>query len=164
MKLYCSQQITNRRKRIRVWGAVSCISAAVGLIGCIVCCCLCTTATAAKMERTALLISNTAGWLVIYALTAQMIPNRQAMQHEANVLSAQWDSFCGHISLEKETLYIPKSIAIRKVVVDTGTEVYRLSVRADKASLLAPWDGKQLSVQAAYGYIAAFEEIGTAHE
>ncbi len=164
MVFYFHTEIAHRQKRIRCWRAVLCTVAVAALAGCIVCCCLSTTATAAKMEQTAVLISNMAGWFVIYGLTAQLQPLRYALQHESNVLHTDWETVTGRITVEKERLQIPKSIAIYKVSVDTGEEVRRLNVRADKAALLSGYDGRALALQTAYGYITAFEEICDTHE
>lgn len=105
-----------------------------------------------------MLLSTLGGWFVIFALTVRIFPARYGAQHENNILTGERETVSGVISVEPEVLQIPKSIAICKVVVGSGIHTQRLSVRADKAKLLAQHSGESLTLHTVYGYIAAFEE------
>ncbi|MCD8118158.1 MAG: hypothetical protein LUE29_01465 [Lachnospiraceae bacterium] len=162
MELYSEEQEQHQKTKAKAWTVAAEVIAGASLVGCIVCCVLTTTATAEQMMQTATILSTLGGWFVIFAVTAQILPNRRQAQHEANVLEGERAMDTGIITVEPEVLQIPKSIAICKVVVDTGTEKKRLSIRADKAKLLKERDGQNLILYTVYGYIAAFEETGRA--
>ena len=158
MELYAQKQAQALRLRARCWSVAVFAAVALALVGCIVCCCLSSTATAERMERTAIILSTAAGWFVIFALTVLVFPNRYGAQHEENILCGERETVTGVISVEPEVLQIPKSIAICKVVVRSGAFERRLSVRADKVKLLQAYEGQALTLHTVYGYIAFFEE------
>ncbi len=158
MQLYSHQQAQRYAQRAKRWSIAALIVALAALTGCIICCCQVTTATALMLENRAIWISVIGGWIVIFLLTMVVIPNRHAAQHESNILSGEQETVTGTVTVEPEVLQIPKSIAICKVVVATPLQTCRRSIRADKASLLAAYDGKCMTLHTVFGYITDFEE------
>ncbi len=159
MELYKEDRVRVLNNRVKGWRVLAALVAGLTLAGCILCCCLCTTATAARLETIAVLTSMVGGWIVIFCVTAKIAPYRQEWTHEENVLTGEAQVLEGPVSLEPEVLQIPRSIAICKVVLGEGTDSRRLSIRADKAGLLRPFEGKKLRLTVVSGYISAFEEL-----
>ncbi len=158
MELYSHLQAQKLAGRVKGWSIAAGIAAFLGLAGCIACCLLSARATAAQYELLAGIISTGAGWFVIFAITAQILPNRYDHAHESNMLAGPRETVTGPVAIEPEILQIPKSIAICKVVLGTGRSAQRLSIRADKLALLQPYDGKTITLQTVHGYIVAIEE------
>lgn len=158
MELYSPKQTQNRLTLARIGMVAAAFAGAAGLTVCILCCVFCTTANASSMGARAIVCSTAAGWLVMTLVSDLILPQLRARQHEKSVLEGERETVTGIIRVEPEVLSIPRSISIRKVVVECGREKRRLSVRADRAKTLAGFDGKRLRLQTVNSYIASFEE------
>lgn len=158
MELYERSQTERRKVHIRRWVLIVTLVAAAAFLACILFCCRANTANITRMEKYTILTSLFAGWFVIFSLTVIVLPSWYAVLHEENVLRGERSTVTGVITLEPEVLQIPKSISICKVVVNNGEESSRISVRSDKAGLLAGLEGKKCTLHTVHSYIAAIEE------
>lgn len=156
MIFYSRQNAEKLLQRNRFHTLVAVCVGSLTLLACIVCCCLSTTATVPQMERLVIGISIIGGWIVIFELTARILPGRRMAQHELRILEQQPEQLTGRIEVLTRRVRIPKTLSVKQVRLYSGPFDRLLSIREECVNDLP--NGQECTVQVADGYIIGVEE------
>lgn len=144
-------RLKEKEKRERAWvWTLSGLTLAL----CVLFCCLTTTANADRMELATLITSCVGGWLVIYRRVFGMQEARHEREHASYLLTAERTTARGRLTITKDRLRIRGSIRIRILLLEDGTKTRRLKVNETKVRALRPFDGKDVTLTLAGGYVA----------
>ena len=155
MDLYRPEDLSRLEKKIereRVWIWVL---AGATLALCVLFCCLTDSRNAGVMERAAEICSCLGGWLVIYRRIFGLQEAKHERDHAEHLLEAPRTSLRGKLTITKERMRIKNSIRFRVLQLDDGEQLRRLKVNETRVKLLRPFDGKEVTLQPADGYVAA---------
>ena len=159
-ELYSPSDPERLKKKHDAWLTAVCLIAAAALILCVVFCLLTGTANAMRMELLSVAVFTLAGWVDIYLLTFAVAALNRERDHALRMLSPERETVRGDVELEKKTVRIPRSIAVRAVTVTGEGRPRRLYVNAGRCGALeqALGDGKRVcELDVVGGYVAAFE-------
>lgn len=156
MTFYSRQNAEKLLQRNRFHTVLAACVGGLTLAACIVCCCLTTTANLPQMEQLAIAISIVGGWIVIFELTARILPNRRMARHELRILEQEPEQLSGRIEVLDRRVRIPKTIALKQVRLHSVPHDRLLSIREDCVKNLP--DGQECTVQVVGGYITGVEE------
>ena len=153
-KLYRPEDLPRLEKKIKRERRLIWALAGLTLAACILLACLTNTANAEEMELAAIVCSTVGGWLVIYRRLFGLLEARYELQHARYLLETPGDILRGRLSITKERLRIKNSIRIRILLLEDGEQTRRLKVNETRVKALRPWDGRQVTVELAGGYVA----------
>ena len=134
--------------------------AAVAVALCVVFCLRTGTANAMRMELLSVAVFTLAGWVDIYLLTFSVAVLKREREHAARMLAPEREKVCGAVELGRETVRIPRSIAVRAITVTGEGRPRRLYVNAARCAALEQALGGDMRVcelDVVGGYVAAFE-------
>ena len=154
-ELYSDADIGRLQKRLTGWKVGLGVLAAVGLAICVTLAALTRTANASAMELSAVLTSTVFGWVVIYFAIFEVTPRRRELGHVMMLRSGERQRLEGTVTVTDERLIIRRSIAIRRVQVQSGDQVQGALVIDTRAEAL-----KNAGAAAVYivnGYVAAYD-------
>ena len=153
-RLYSPADLPRLEKKIKGERRLIWALAGLTLAACILLACLTNTANAEEMELAAIVCSTVGGWVVIYRRLFGLLEARYELQHARYLLETPGDILPGRLSITKERLRIKNSIRIRILLLEDGEQTRRLKVNETRVKALRPWDGKQVRVELAGGYVA----------
>ena len=139
----------HKREGVAVWAL-----AGVTLGLCVLFCCLTTTRNAPRMELATLITSCLGGWLVIYRRTFGLLDVKHEQGHAVHLMETERETLRGRLTVTKERLRIKNSIRIRILELDDGKQTRRLKVIENRVDALKPYDGQQVTLSMAGGYVA----------
>lgn len=146
----------NRDKRLT---AAFRILIVLTLITFIVLCLLVRTENADSLHLVLMAVTVVMGWICIIVYQLGIKEARTQAGHLDMLLKGEKDFREGRITLTRETIRIPKSIRIRKVLLDAGEEEpARLNLDERWISRMPP-DGSRVRLALAHSYIAGVETL-----
>ena len=146
----------NRDKRLT---AAFRILIVLTLITFIVLCLLVRTENADSLHLVLMAVTVVMGWICIIVYQLGIKEARTQAGHLDMLLKGEKDFREGRITLTRETIRIPKSIRIRKVLLDSGEEEpTRLNLDERWISRMPP-DGSRVRLALAHSYIAGVETL-----
>ncbi|QUC66974.1 hypothetical protein [Aristaeella hokkaidonensis] len=146
----------NRDKRLT---AAFRILIVLTLITFIVLCLLVRTENADTLHLVLMAVTVVMGWICVIVYQLGIKEARTQAGHLDMLLKGEKDFREGRITLTRETIRIPKSIRIRKVLLDTGEEEpARLNLDERWISRMPP-DGSRVRLALAHSYIAGAETL-----
>ena len=146
----------NRDKRLT---AAFRILIVLTLITFIVLCLLVRTENADSLHLVLMAVTVVMGWICIIVYQLGIKEARTQAGHLDMLLNGEKDFREGRITLTRETIRIPKSIRIRKVLLDSGEEEpARLNLDERWISRMPP-DGSRVRLALAHSYIAGVETL-----
>ena len=148
-------RLTEKRKRWRVL-LLFLMALALGL--CVLLCCLTNTRNAAKMELAVILTSTLSGWVLITLRYELLVLVRREAEHTSHMLSGPRVTRTGTLSLTEDTVRIPGSIRVRRLTLQEGKDIHRLSVNAAKLRELGELP-RVVAVTTVHDYVVALEEL-----
>ncbi len=156
MIFYSRQNAEKLLQRNRFHTVLAACFGGLTLAACIVCCCLTTTANLPQMERLAMVISIIGGWIVIFELTARILPNRRLALHTLRILEQEPEQLTGRIEVLNRRVRIPKTIALKQVRLHSVPHDRLLSIREECVKYLP--NGQECTLQVTGGYITGVED------
>ncbi len=160
MEWFCTEKalsaLTERGKRL---SAGFRILLAVSVLGFVALCLLVRTENAKVMHPVLMGFAVLAGWACIALFQLGIRANRVQRGHLAMLLDGEKEFPEGRVTLTRESVQIPRSIRIRKVLLDTGAEEpRRLNLDEIWVSRMPP-DGSRMRLAVTHGYIAGVEML-----
>ena len=136
-------------ERVLVWGV-----AALTLGLCVLFCCLTTTRNAGRMELYTLITSCLGGWLVIYRRIFGLQESKHEREHARYLNRSERSEVSGKLGITRERMRIRNSIRFRILTLDDGEMTRRLKVNENRVRALKPYEGKNVTLVLAGGYVA----------
>ena len=155
--LYRPEDLSRLEKKIKRERAWIWILAGATLALCVLFCCLTDSRNAGRMELAAEICSCLGGWLVIYRRIFGLQEAKHQREHVQHLLEAPRTSLRGRLTITKERMRIKNSIRFRVLLLDDGEQLRRLKVNETRVRLLRPFDGKEVTLELADGYVAGIE-------
>ena len=155
--LYRPEDLSRLEKKIKRERAWIWILAGATLALCVLFCCLTDSRNAGRMELAAEICSCLGGWLVIYRRIFGLQEAKHQRDHVQHLLEAPRTSLRGRLTITKERMRIKNSIRFRVLLLDDGEQLRRLKVNETRVRLLQPFDGKEVTLELADGYVAGIE-------
>ena len=159
IELYDRRHIEKLKRKKKVWTAAACIFSSAVLITCIVLCCLTGTANAKIMEPLVIGIFTIGGWITVYTVTYKICYTKYAFRHRETMLAGERTAVTGRVSVSDEKIRIKKSVPIRKVCIQAGDAVQRLSLDEALVPRLKAAAARYdiITLYVAHGYIVAYQ-------
>ena len=127
----------------------------------VVLCLLVRTGNASSMHRIIIAATAVLGWICIAVWMLGVKETRTRLGHLSMLLDGEKDFREGFLTLTRESVQIPKSIRIRKILLDTGKETpERLNLDERWISRMPP-DGSKVRLAVTHSYIAGMEVLET---
>lgn len=158
MEWFCTDKersvLKTRERRLSVaFRIMTVVTAAVFIILCL----LIRTENAQTMHWVLMLSTILLGWACILLWTLGIKESRTQLGHLEMILEGEKDFLEGTVSLTRDSIQIPKSIQIRKVLLNTGEETpQRLNLDERWIPRLPP-DGSKVRLALTHSYIAGVE-------
>lgn len=122
------------------------------------------TENAGTMHIVLMAFATVSGWACILLYLAGIREARTQLGHVNMLRNGEQEILEGQVVLAREAVQIPKSIRIRKVLLDTGgEEPERLNLNEKWISRL-PADGSRVRLAVSHSYIAGAETLSAAGE
>lgn len=163
MERFLDEEAVQRsRTRVRRYRAVLCGLAAAALVCFAALCLLTRTGNARTMLFLAMAGSVLAGWAVIALWLFAMEPARSELSHLEGLAGEEPEVREGRFFLTGDRFRIPRSVRVRKIRLETGTESLSLNLNDRLADRMPP-DGSRVRVETARKFITGMEvlEAGT---
>ena len=148
--------LKKRKKRLTViFASLACAA----VIAFIVLCLLVRTENAQTFHWILIAVAVAAGWICISIHVLGIQEARTQAGHLDMLLKGEKEILSGRMTLTRESISIPKSIRIRKILLDTGEEEpKRLNLDERWVSRL-PADGSLVNLAVVHSYIAGVETL-----
>ena len=161
MKWFCTEEDRSAlRNRERKLTAVFRILAAAAAAAFIVICLLIRMENARIMQPVLIAVTALSGWICIAVWQLGIRESRTQLAHLDMLREGEKEYREGNLTLTRESVGIPKSIRIRKVLLDEGREEpARLNLDENWVSRMPP-DGSRVRLALAHSYIAGVEILG----
>ncbi|MBR2660204.1 MAG: hypothetical protein IKE15_02245 [Clostridia bacterium] len=158
MKWFCTEEDRSAlRSRERKLTAVFRILAAAAAAAFIVTCLLIRTENARVMHPVLIAVTALSGWICIAVWQLGIRESRTQLAHLDMLREGEKEYREGCLTLSLESVQIPKSIRIRKVLLDEGQEEpVRLNLDENWVSRMPP-DGSRVRLALTHSYIAGVE-------
>lgn len=165
MKWFCTdEKLSALKQRGRNLLIAFRIMLGITLIAFIVLSLLIRTENAAVMHWVLVGCTAVLGWVCILLYYAGVRESRTQVGHLAMLLDGKPEILEGRLTLTRESIQIPKSIRIRKVLLDTGEEEpQRLNLDEEWVSEVPP-DGSLVRLALVHSYIAGLEVLEKAED
>ena len=122
------------------------------------------TENAGTMHVVLMVFTAVSGWACILLYLTGIRETRTQLGHVNMLRDGEQRILEGQVALTRESVQIPKSIRIRKVLLDTGgDEPERLNLNEKWISRM-PADGSQVRLAVSHSYIAGAETLSSAGE
>ncbi|MCR5566992.1 MAG: hypothetical protein K6F61_09070 [Clostridiales bacterium] len=160
MEWFCTEKDRAAlEKRGRKLTAVFRILAASAVIAFIVLCFLIRTENAQRMHLVLIAVMALTGWVCIMIRQLGIKENRMQLGHLKMLCEGEKDFIEGRITLTGESVQIPKSIRIRKILLNADSEEpVRLNLDEEWISRIPP-DGSRVRLAVAHSYVAGLETL-----
>ena len=153
------EELSLLKKRKKLLTVVFAILACAAVIAFIVLCLLVRTENAQTFHWILIAAAVAAGWICISLHVLGIQEARTQAGHLDMLLKGEKEIITGRMTLTRESISIPKSIRIRKVLLDTGEgEPKRLNLDERWVSRL-PADGSLVNLAVTHSYIAGVETL-----
>ena len=157
-ELYSAGDIRRLENSIKGIRRILFVLGGAALAFCILLCCRTDTANAERMEIIVICVSIGAGWILLYLRRFVLIEQRHELSHAQMLQESERETICGKVEVSAEKLRIKNSIPFRNVTVETEREPRRVKVIETRVKELKK-AGKELELQVANGYIAAYRTL-----
>ena len=121
-------------------------------------CLMTRTGNARRMLYLAMACMIPAGWCLIALWLFAVKPARAEEQHLTGLAAAEKDIREGRFFLDTDSFRIPKSVRVRKVRLETGTEMLSLNLN-DQLACRMPPDGSLVRVETSRKFITGMEVL-----
>lgn len=155
-ELYGPGEEKRFRRRDRVCRAAAWTVLIGGLGACVWMCCRVHTGNAAALLKACIIVSTLAGWIFLPLLIWGANPARAEHKHISGIRAGHPETREGVLTVEKESLSLPRSITVRRAHLTQNGETAALSLNARLARRMPP-DGTRVRVKTVRRYITAFE-------
>lgn len=158
MEWFCTEETRSElmRREKRLASAFR-ILAGVTVAAFIVLCLLVRTENAQTMHWVLICVTAVLGWICILIRIPGVQESRTQLGHMGMLLEGEKDFREGRVTVTRESVQIPRSILIRKVLLDTGgEEPERLNLDERWVSRMPP-DGSRVRLAVTHTYIAGAE-------
>ena len=152
------EAIQHRKSRTRRVSRIFFALAAFMLILFAVLCLMTRTGNARRMLYLTMACMIAAGWSLIALWMLAVKPARAEEQHLTGLAAAEKSIREGRFSLDTDSFRIPKSVRVRKVRLETETEVLSLNLN-DQLTGRMPPDGSLVRVETARKFITGMEVL-----
>jgi hypothetical protein len=158
MELFCNDaELKRLRDHVRGYTTAFRILLAGAVILFLVLCLMIRTENAEKIHHILIISTAVTGWICIGLYIWGIRDNRRQLGHLEMLRNGEKEVREGRITLTREVIQIPKSIRIRKVLLDTGDEKpERLNLDERWVSRMAA-DGTPVQLAVTHNYIAGME-------
>ena len=154
-----AEELSLWQKREKRLTAVFRILALCAVIAFIVLCLMIRTGNAQTLHWILIAVTCVLGWICISLHVLGIQEARTQAGHLDMLLQGEKETCTGRMTLTRESISIPKSIRIRKVLLDTGKEEpKRLNLDERWVSRL-PADGSMVNLTVVHSYIAGVETL-----
>lgn len=165
MEWFCTDEersaLQRREKRLT---AAFRVLVCIAVIAFIVLCLLVRTENAGTVHRALIISTALLGWACIILWVTGVKETRTQLAHLDMLREGEKEFREGAVTLTRDSVQIPKSIRIRKVLLDSGEEEpKRLNLDEQWVSRLPP-DGSRVRLALAHSYIAGVEVLREAPE
>lgn len=157
MELYRPEDLSRLTKQRKLWRVLLLTLTALALGVCVLLCARVNTRNAAKTERTVIAISILAGWVLITLRFELLVLARREAEHAAHMLAGPRERHCGVLGLTDDVVRIPGSVRVRRLTLQEGKDVRRLSVNVTKLKKLGALP-RQVTVWTVHDFVVALEE------
>ena len=144
-------------KRERRLTSVFRVLAGLGAVLFVVLCFLVRTGNMNTMHGVLIAVLAVFGWVCIILYFTGIRETRTHLSHINMLRDGNTDIREGIVTLTRETIQIPKSIRIRKVLLDTGAEEPERLNLDEKWTSRMPPDGSRVKLAVSHSYIAGVE-------
>ena len=160
MELFCTEAERNAcRAKEKRFSLIFRILLCAGIAAFILLCLMIRTENAKAMHIVLIAVTAVLGWACILVWILGVRETRTQLGHLDMLLGGEAGTAEGRMTLEDGTIQIPKSIRIRKVVLDTGAEEpLRLNIDEPWALRLPP-DGSRVRLRVVHSYIGGAETL-----
>ena len=158
MELFCNDaELKRREEREKRCSAASLILSACTLAVFIILCTQVRTENASAMHLALILSTAVLGWGCITLYMYGVKDSRTQLGHLKMLREGEKEILEGRLTVTDESIQIPRSIRIRKVLLDTGEEE-KLRLNLDEAWVSRmPPDGSLVRLAMAHSYVAGIE-------
>jgi len=156
--LYSDSALKKFMKRARISLSLGISVFLGGHAACIILCLFISTRTSHVLLPYIILTSVLSGWLSIGIFYYAYFPSKAQAKHISRCLRENTIEYEGHAYLHSEVIQIPKSIAVRKVALQTKDEKILLNLNA-AFSKAFPEGETTVRVCTVNKYITAFEVL-----
>ena len=157
-ELYRPEDLSRLTKKRKIRRVVLLALTALAAGVCVLLCCLVTTRNARRMELAVILTSVLSGWVLITLRYELLVLARREAEHTANMLAGPRVTRTGTLSLTGDTMRIPNSVRVRRLTLQEGENVCRLSVNAGKVKMLGDLP-RQVTVCTVHDFVVALEDM-----
>lgn len=158
MEWFCTDEERSALKtRVRRLSTAFRILAAVTAAVFIILCLMIRTENAQTMHWVLMVSTILLGWACIILWTLGVKESRTQLAHLEMILEGEKDFLEGTVTLTRDSVQIPKSIQIRKVLLNTGEETPRRLNLDEKWIHRMPPDGSRVRLALTHSYIAGAE-------
>ena len=161
--LYTPGQAAFWRRRSVRSRVVICIIFAAALLAAVILCCLVTTGNALTLQWSTVCEFTLLGWAGILLTVLVYLPARAEDLHTRGILSGEPETRTGLLTLTDQAFRIPKSIVVRKAVLQTPEETVTLNVDSKRVPLL-PSGSFEAEIQTVRKYVTGFRPLSGAPE
>lgn len=156
-ELYRPEDLSRLTKKRKIRRILLLVLTALAVGVCVLLCCLVTTRNAARMELAVILTSIFSGWVLITLRYELLVLTRREAEHMAGMLAGPRVTRTGVLSVTEDTVRIPGSVRVRRLTLQEGKDVRRLSVDVGKLSALGELP-RQVTVCTVHDFVVALEE------
>ena len=165
MQLFCNDAEWNRCKtREKRSALLFRILAAATPAVFVLLCLLTRTGNARVMHLLLLVVTAVSGGAAIAVYVLLLRPARRELRHMDMLRSGERTELEGVLTLTRDTIRVPRSVLVRRAILETGEERPALLNVDERWAHRMPPDGAKVRVTAVHSYIAGTEATGTAAE
>ncbi len=155
---YTAEEMEKQKRRARWSGAAAWVCLGLGWLACAALCFFVRTGNAKRMLFLIIGLATLSGWAFILLRQLICVPAQAEAHHMAGILTGEAEAYEGTLLLSPGAFQIPRSIAVRKVMLTQGEETVSLNIDARLAQRL-PKDGSFVRVRTVRKYITGFEVL-----
>ena len=156
-ELYRPEDLSRLTRKRNIWRAALLLLTALALGICVLLCTRVNTRNAASLERIVIGISILSGWVLITLRYELLVLSRREAEHAAHMLAGPREKREGLLSLSPDSVRIPGSIRVRRLILQEDGQTCRLSVNISKLSQLGELP-RTVTVYTVHDYVVALEE------
>lgn len=157
-ELYGRKETRRFRRLALLSGGLSAAILAGGLAACVALCCQVNTLNAARLEKTVVTVSVLTGWTALPLFFLAYRPARAEYRHMDGILRGEQAEFSGVLTVAPGEIALPRSISVKKAVLEENGKEVPLTLNARMARRMPP-NGTRVRVTAVRRYITAFEVL-----
>ena len=156
--LYTKKEQSRFEKRTKLSFYLSAVLFVLPLILSVVLCFFVNTETAKTLLTHIIFMNTLCGWAGIGIFYYVYLPSRAQAKHISRCIDAEYETYSGMVCVSKTAFAVPKSITVKKVLVETDEGPVTVYLNAAYAGLF-PEGNINLRLLTASKYITAFEVL-----